>query len=114
MLDELFADERRYILVMYNVVDGGVEVLLLRLSRGQCDPVQQRLVTPVMVILPALPIAADSHWITVVRHGPADIGRAGQCRCQAPASQDPRKFLDHMLVVSRDGIPVAIYLVCTV
>ena len=33
MLDKLFADERRYILVMDNVVDGGVEVLLLRLSR---------------------------------------------------------------------------------
>ena len=37
MLDKLFADERRYILVMDNVVDGGVEVLLLRLSRRQCD-----------------------------------------------------------------------------
>ena len=82
MLDKLFADERRYILVMDNVVDGGVEVLLLRLSRRQCDPVQQRLGTPVMVILPALSIAVGPHRITVVRHGPADIGRAGQCRCQ--------------------------------
>ena len=29
---------------------------------------------------------------------------------QDPASQDPREFLDRMLVVGRDGIPIAIYL----
>src|SRR5262245_836150 len=114
MLDELFADERRHIRVMNNVVDGGVESLLLRLFRSQWAPVQQRLRTPVMVILPALSIAVGPHRITVVRHGPADIGRACQGRCQAPASQDPREFLDGMLVVGRDGLSVAIYLTCAI
>ena len=78
MLDELGADERRHILVIDNVVDSGAEVLLLRLPRGECHPVQQRLGSPVMVSLLALSIAVDPHWLTVVRHDPAEVGRAGR------------------------------------
>src|SRR5882724_2268076 len=110
MLDELFAHERSDILVIDKVIDGGVELFLLRLSLRQYEPVQQRLGSPIMVILPALSIAADPHRITVVRHGPANITRAGQGRSQDPARKDPREFLDRMLIVGRKRIAVAIQL----
>src|SRR6266498_4659434 len=96
MLDELCAHERSDILVLDKVIDGGAEVLLLRLFPGQYEPVQQCLGSPVMGSLPALSIAADPHRITVVWHSPADIGRACQGRCKDPARKDPRVFLDHM------------------
>src|SRR6266446_535464 len=53
ILDELFAHERSDILVLDKVIDGGVELFLLRLSLGQYEPVQQRFGSPIMVILPA-------------------------------------------------------------
>ena len=95
MLYELLADERADVRMIEESVEGGLQILLWRLTGTGCQAVEQNFRTAVM-------LAGKWH------HGAVEIQRidpgrgcAGERR-RGPTGKDRGKALDHCLIIGRD------------
>ena len=117
-MDELITNERSRVLMIENIIDGGIQfgVLVRRhvrqiagaiRARSQWLAVQQNLCTDVIRTICA-GVIAKSHWMYVVRRVGIHAADIHGCRRNDPTGEDSRKVCDLGLTISWHSISVRV------
>src|SRR5215510_2285213 len=62
-----------------------------------------------MIVLAALAVFVEHHWIAVVRDRASDIGRAGECGSQHPTGKNLGELLHGVLIVGRNRVTGSVH-----